>query len=124
MKKIRFLFILVFCLSFFNVTAFANEHHINQAIFIGEIKNVEEDREQNNIRLLADGYIKGNEIYKEQILIIVGEDTKIISCNGEKADNVKFEKGDKIYVQLSEAMTKSIPPQSFAKKIQVSKNVK
>ncbi|ATD55356.1 hypothetical protein [Clostridium chauvoei] len=91
------------------------------AVMIGEILEVQNNEEEKTIKLLVDGYIKGQEISKEQVLILVNEETVVMDSSNDTKEKIEFEKGDKVYIRLSEAMTKSIPPQSVAKRIYISK---
>lgn len=100
-------------------------------IFMGEIIEVTRDEQFDTLRLLVRGYIKGCEVYEEELVALVTEETKIIEnkCivgSGESSEKVTYKnlqasKGDKVFIILSEAMTKSMPPQSSAQAIQVSK---
>ena len=40
----------------------------------------------------------------------------------DKKENIELQKGDLVYMRLSEAMTKSQPPQVVVKRIFVTKN--
>lgn len=103
----------------------------NGPIFMGEILEVNKDNENNTLRLLVRGYIKGCEVYEEELICIVNENTEIIenkcfTTEGEAKEkltykNIEVSKGDRVFIVLSDAMTKSIPPQTAARAIQVSK---
>ena len=94
------------------------EVNIETPIFIGKILEIED--QEDNKRLLVEGYVKGCEVYEEKLIALINEETEILgNCNNEKTKD--FSVGDRVYIELSEAFTKSIPPQSVAKKIQVSK---
>ncbi|WP_027631476.1 hypothetical protein [Clostridium hydrogeniformans] len=122
MRLKRALVFLLLLFTFSSTTVFAMQP--KSPILMGEILEVQKDDKTNTTRLLVEGYIKSCEVYNEKVLVIVGEDTKIMGgCDG-KDGKPDFAKGDKVFVVLSSAMTKSIPPQSSAKKIQVSKPVK
>ncbi|WP_010294882.1 hypothetical protein [Clostridium senegalense] len=92
---------------------------IPETILIGEVQEVKQ--EGNYTRLLVEGYLKGCEVYKETVVVIVSEDTKILKPCKKELNKIVFDKGDTVYVELSPAMTKSIPPQSSAIKIQLTK---
>lgn len=89
---------------------------------MGEILEVNND-DKGNTMVLAEGYMKGQKIYKEKLVAIVGPDTKILDCEGKEVKEGNFAKGDVVFIRLSEIMTKSIPPQSPALKIQSCKPV-
>lgn len=90
-------------------------------IFMGEILEVQKDDNEKNTKLLVEGYIKSCDVYKENLVAIITEETKIKSGCEEGSEKVEFKKGDKVFIVLDEAMTKSIPPQVIAKMIKVSK---
>ncbi|MEW8955993.1 hypothetical protein [Clostridium sp.] len=121
MKLKRVIIFLVILLTFSSTTAFASQP--KPSILMGEILEVQKDDKEDVTRLLVEGYIKSCDVYKEKVLVIVNKDTKIIKGCDEKKEKPDFAKGDKVFVVLSAAMTKSIPPQASAKKIQVSKPV-
>ena len=87
----------------------------------------------NSIKVLAKGYIKGCAVYKEELIAIVNEETIIIpsECIKEgqeltlekvKPRNFQIDVGDTVLFILSDAMTKSIPPQGTAQAIQVNRD--
>jgi len=122
MKIKRVIALLAIFIMMFTVTAFAKPP--GPSIFMGEILEVNLDSKQENTMLLVKGYIKGCEIYPEELVTIVSKDTKLMTNCGEKVDILNFEKGDKVFIELSPIMTSSIPPQSSAMKIQLTKAVK
>lgn len=87
-------------------------------IFLGIVESVEKSIDEGEYRILVDGYIKGGIIKKDKIIALVSEDTKISSVDKEVKIN-KIKRGDKVYIEFSKAMTFSIPPQSFAREIEV-----
>jgi len=103
------------------VPVMAREKH-RGPIFMGEVLEVNKDN-QGNTMVLAEGYIKGQKVYKEKLVAIVGSDTKILDCEGKEVKEGNFAKGDVVFIRLSEIMTSSIPPQSPALKIQSCKPV-
>ena len=127
-KKIISITLLI--LLTFTTLAFAQEKKSRGPIFMGEVQGVDIDEVNNIMRITAKGYIKNCVIYKEEIIAIVSQDTLIIpdkcpmDMNQEykKVNPVEFtiNKGDSIYLVLSEAMTMSIPPQVAARAIQVT----
>ncbi|MCY6960172.1 DUF3221 domain-containing protein [Clostridium brassicae] len=120
MKIKKIILTLLICILTVNMSAFAKP--VKSPIFLGEILEVQKGNKGENNRLLVEGYIKECEVYKEKLVIIINEDTKIMKGCKEEVNNVEFKKGDKVFVTLNSAMTKSIPPQTVAKKIQVTKN--
>lgn len=135
LKLNRTIVAVMICIMGFSIPTFAQTEKVKAKgpIFMGKVLEVEEKDKFNNIRIRAKGYIKGCEVYEEEIFIIISSDTKVIenNCNEEKkseedknklvATDLKIEIGDTVFVCLSEAMTNSIPPQSSARKIQVTK---
>lgn len=103
----------------------------NGPIFMGEVLEVSRDEQNNTLRILVKGYIKGCEVYQEELVALINEETviienKCITGSGEPKEklnykNLQASKGDNVFIILSDAMTKSIPPQSVARAIQVSK---
>lgn len=91
-------------------------------IFMGEILEVQKDDNEKNTKLLVEGYIKSCDVYKEKLVAIITEETKVKSGCKVENEKVEFKKGDKVFIVLSEAMTTSIPPQATAKMIKVSKS--
>lgn len=45
-----------------------------------------------------------------------------MNSSNDKKDNIELQKGDLVYMRVSEAMTKSNPPQTIVKRIFVTKN--
>lgn len=90
-------------------------------VVIGEVLEVTKDKD--TVMVLVDGFIKGNEVIKEQLILIVGEETKVLNSKADKKENIEIEKGDMVYARVSDAMTKSLPPQVSAKRIFVTKGV-
>lgn len=104
-------------------------------IFMGEVLEVNMASDGKTQMVKVKGYLKSCKVYEEELIALVGEETKFLNECGENAtedknnttnknEKVKIEKGDIVYIVLSKAFTNSIPPQSFAKKILVSKPVK
>ncbi|MGL4740900.1 MAG: hypothetical protein ACRC41_08850 [Sarcina sp.] len=87
-------------------------------IFLGVVESVEKNIDEGEYRILVDGYIKGGIIKKDKIIALVSDDTKINSIDKEVKIN-KIKSGDRVYIEFSKAMTFSIPPQSFAREIEV-----
>ena len=131
MKIKRVSILTIALLLCFNVIAMAKEkvpeQHDRGNMFMGEVLDVQKDGK--NTKLLVEGYLKNCDVYKEQLLVIVSENTKIVNqCNEDKKDEkdnkknpVEFIKGDKVFMVLDKAMTKSVPPQVNALRIKVTK---
>lgn len=107
-------------------------------IFMGKVMEVEEKDKDSNVRIRVKGYIKGCEVYEEEIFAIITKDTKVMtsSCNEEKKCedkksqeeikkcencNIDIKVSDTVFICLDEIMTKSIPPQVVAKRIQITR---
>lgn len=122
MKFKRTLVITLLCILSLSIPTFASNKE-KSPIFMGKVLEVTKDDKDNSVRVKAKGYVKGCSVYEEELILIVTKDTEII---GSKCGNEdKYEKevcvGDLIFAKLDKAMTKSIPPQVVAKKIQISK---
>jgi len=91
-------------------------------VVIGEITEVKEGEDGKSIMITVEGYIKDKEVYKTTLVGIINDETKIMNSSNDKKENIKLEKGDLVYMRVSDAMTKSIPPQTAVKRIFVTKN--
>ncbi|MGG7212280.1 hypothetical protein ACQPUY_01535 [Clostridium nigeriense] len=91
-------------------------------VVIGEITEVKEGEDGKSIMITVEGYIKDKEVYKTTLVGIINDETKIMNSANDKKENIKLEKGDLVYMRVSDAMTKSIPPQTAVKRIFVTKN--
>ena len=98
---------------------------------MGEVEEVQRNEDDNTLNIKVEGYIKGITIKSQELIAVVDSETLIFpnECpkEGEEIDikkvdpkSFKVEKGDVIFLVLSEAMTKSNPPQASAKAIQVT----
>lgn len=116
--------ILSFLLCSFIIIGANPEKGINtkSPVFIGEIVDIQKDEDGKSTRITVDGFIKGVEVGKTKIVGIINEETKIMNSLNDKKENIELQKGDLVYMRLSEAMTKSIPPQVVVKRIFVTKN--
>lgn len=113
------IFTALLLVGLFSVSASANP--LKSPLLMGEIKKVEKCSDSDNIKLTVDGYMKGCETYKDQVLVIVDKNTKMHEgCKKECKEEIKFEVGDYVSVILDKKITKSIPPQAYAKRIQVT----
>lgn len=124
MKIKRVIVLLAIFIMLFTATVFATPSPLGSNLFLGEVLEVTVDSKQENTMLLVKGYMKSCEVYEQELVAIVSKDTKLMTNCGEKVDKINFEKGDRVYIELSPRMTFSIPPQSSALKIQVSKPMK
>lgn len=122
MKFKRTLVITLLCILSLSIPTFASNKE-KSPIFMGKVLEVTKDDKDNNIRVKAKGYIKGCSVYEEELILIVTKDTEIIGskCGSEEKYEEEVCVGDLIFAKLDKAMTKSIPPQVVAKKIQISK---
>ena len=134
MKYKRILSIMLLFLIIFSYCPSAKELNEPSALFMGEVEEILKSEKDNELKIKVKGYIKGCEVYYEELVgIIINGETIVIpkDCTVkegeqpklEKVDicTLKIQKGDIVFLLLSEAMTKSIPPQSVVKAIQVSK---
>lgn len=122
MKFKRILVVTLLLLISLSMPTFASNKE-KSSIFMGKVLEVTKDDRDNSVRVRAKGYVKGCSVYEEELILIVTKDTEIIGTkcgNEEKVEN-EVCVGDLIFAKLSKAMTKSIPPQVVAKKIQISK---
>jgi len=91
-------------------------------VVIGEVLEVQKDEDGKSIRITVEGYIKGKEVNKITVVGIINEDTKVMNSSNDKKEDIVIEKGDLVYMRVSEAMTKSLPPQTVVKRIFITKN--
>lgn len=123
MKKKSIIILALVTLLFISigVPVMAKQKHM-KSIFMGEILEVNKDN-RGNTMVLTEGYIKGQKVYKEKLIAVVGPDTKILDCEGKEVQEGNFVKGDVVFIRLIPIMTNSIPPQSPALEIQSCKPV-
>ena len=91
-------------------------------VIIGEILNVEKDEDNKIINITVEGYIKDKEVNRIKVIGIIDDTTKIMNSINDKKENIELQKGDLVYMRVSEAMTKSNPPQTVVKRIFVTNN--
>lgn len=91
-------------------------------VVIGEILDVEKSKDGKSIRITVEGYIKDKEVYKIKVIGIIDDTTKVMNSSNDKKADIELQKGDLVYMRVSEAMTKSNPPQTTVKRIFVTKN--
>ncbi|MDO4535220.1 MAG: hypothetical protein Q4B63_05360 [Clostridium perfringens] len=131
MKQKRIIVLTLLFTLIFGVRVLASESNTTPAIFMGRVITVEETENKEALRIKIKGYIKGCEVYKDEIIGIITEDTivmpSVYSCNEDELklekvnlDNFAIKRGDVVFCILDEAMTKSIPPQVRIKAIQTS----
>lgn len=131
MKLKRILSLLLLFLLIFSYSVFASEKPAPNAIFMGEVQEVQKNEKENVLSIKVKGYIKGCKVYKEEVVAILNEETLIIpnECpkEGEEIEikkvnpnDFRVDKGDVVLLILSEAMTNSMPPQASVKAIQIS----
>ena len=110
---------------------FASKRPEPNMIFMGEVEEVQKNEKDNTLNIKVKGYLKGLTINSQELIAVVNNETLILpnECpkEGEEIDIkkvdpkvFKVEKGDVVLFVLSEAMTKSNPPQASAKAIQVT----
>lgn len=91
-------------------------------VIMGEVIEVQKDDNDKTTRITVEGYIKGNEVNKIKVIGIINEETKVMNSANDKKENITIEKGDLVYMRVSEAMTKSLPPQTVVKRLFITKN--
>lgn len=91
-------------------------------VVIGEIIDVEKSEDNKSIRITVEGYIKDKEVNKIKVIGIIDDTTKVMNSSNDKKEKIEFQKGDLVYMRVSEAMTKSNPPQTIIKRIFITKN--
>ena len=129
-KRVVVLTLLFLLVCSFNV--FASKRPEPNLIFMGEVEEVQRNEDNNTINVKVKGYLKGLVVQNQELIAIVSDETLIIpnECpkEGEEPDikkvnpkEFKIQKGDTVFFVLSEAMTKSTPPQAAARAIQLAK---
>ena len=133
MKNKRIIAIGLIFLLIFSTKSFAEENKPeSNAIFMGIVEEVQKNTGENTINIKVKGYLKGLVVQNQELIAIVSDETLIIpnECpkEGEEPDikkvnpkEFKIQKGDTVFFVLSEAMTKSTPPQAAARAIQLAK---
>ncbi|MDU5106867.1 MULTISPECIES: hypothetical protein [unclassified Clostridium] len=91
-------------------------------VVIGEIIDVEKSEDNKSVRITVEGYIKDKEVNKIKVVGIIDDTTKVMNSSNDKKEKIEFQKGDLVYMRVSEAMTKSNPPQTIIKRIFITKN--
>ena len=127
-KKILVLTLLFLLICSCNV--FASKRPEPNVIFMGEVEEVQKN-DNDTLNIKVKGYLKGFTVKNQELIAVVDNETLIIPNElpkeGEEIDikkvepkTFKVEKGDVVFLVLSEAMTKSNPPQASAKAIQIT----
>lgn len=131
MKHKRVLVLTLLFLLICSCNVFASKRPEPNMIFMGEVEEVQKNEKDNTLNIKVKGYLKGLTINSQELIAVVNNETLILpnECpkEGEEIDikkvdpkTFKVEKGDVIFLVLSEAMTKSNPPQVLAKAIQIT----
>ena len=131
MKHKRVLVLTLLFLLICSCNVFASKRPEPNAIFMGEVEDVQRNEKDNTLNIKVKGYLKGLTVNSQELIAVVNNETLILpnECpkEGEEIDikkvdpkTFKVEKGDVIFLVLSEAMTKSNPPQVSAKAIQIT----
>ena len=131
MKHKRVLVLTLLFLLICSCNVFASKRPEPNMIFMGEVEEVQKNEKDNTLNIKVKGYLKGLTINSQELIAVVNNETLILpnECpkEGEEIDikkvdpkTFKIEKGDVIFLVLSEAMTKSNPPQVLAKAIQIT----
>ena len=130
MKHKRILVLTLLFLLICSCNVFASKRPEPNVIFMGEVEEVQKN-DNNTLNIKVKGYLKGFTVKSQELIAVVDNETLIIPNelpkSGEEIDIkkvepkvFKIEKGDVVFLVLSEAMTKSNPPQASAKAIQVT----
>lgn len=131
MKHKRVLVLTLLFLLICSCNVFASKRPEPNMIFMGEVEEVQKNEKDNTLNIKVKGYLKGLTVNSQELIAVVNNETLILpnECpkEGEEIDikkvdpkTFKVEKGDVIFLVLSEAMTKSNPPQVSAKAIQIT----
>lgn len=124
MKFKKFTLALLAILLFTNVLVSSKE--LQPPMFMGRVLEVNTASDGKTLMVRVKGYLTTCMVYEEELIAIVGDQTEYLKGCEPNASNEKptIEKGDYVYIVLSNAFTNSIPPQSSAQKILVSKPTK
>ena len=131
MKHKRVLVLTLLFLLICSCNVFASKRPEPNMIFMGEVEEVQKNEKDNTLNIKVKGYLKGLTVNSQELIAVVNNETLILpnECpkEGEEIDikkvdpkTFKVEIGDVIFLVLSEAMTKSNPPQVSAKAIQIT----
>ena len=131
MKHKRVLVLTLLFLLICSCNVFASKRPEPNMIFMGEVEEVQKNEKDNTLNIKVKGYLKGLTVNSQELIAVVNNETLILpnecpkegeEIDSKKVDPKKFkvEKGDVIFLVLSEAMTKSNPPQVLAKAIQIT----
>lgn len=90
-------------------------------VVMGQIIEVNKDKDGKVTAITVEGFIKGEEVSKIKIVGLISEDTKIMNSAHDPQGDIVIEKGNLVSMRVSDAMTKSNPPQSNVKRLFISK---
>lgn len=123
MKFKKILILTMLLIMVVAIPSFARPHKERLPIFMGKVLEVTKDEKNESVRVKVKGYIKGCSVYEEELILIITNDTEYIPDKCEEEAKVENDVcvGDYIFAKLDKAMTKSIPPQVVARKIQITK---
>lgn len=130
MKNKRILVLTLLFLLICSCNVFASKRPEPNVIFMGEVEEVQKS-DNDTLNIKVKGYLKGFTVKSQELIAVVDSETLIIPNElpkeGEEIaikkvepKTFKVEKGDIVFLVLSEAMTKSNPPQASAKAIQIT----
>ena len=91
-------------------------------VVVGEVTEIKKSEDGNSTMITVQGYMKGKEVSKMTVVGIINNETKVMNSANDKKENIVIENGDLVYMRVSEAMTKSNPPQTVIKRIFITKN--
>ncbi|MDV4152214.1 hypothetical protein R0131_15405 [Clostridium sp. AL.422] len=122
--KLKKSLLVVCCLLIFSFILIGaepgKEVNTKSPVVIGEIVDVEKSEDGKSVRVTVEGYIKDKEVNKIKVIGIVDDTTKVMNSTNDKKENIDLQKGDLVYMRVSEVMTKSEPPQTSIKRIFVT----
>ena len=122
-KKSLVVICLVLVFSFILVGANPGKEMSSKSpVVMGEVIEVQKSEEDNLVRITVQGYIKGQEVYKIKVVGIFNDETKVMNSANDKKEYITIEKGDFVYMRISDVMTKSEPPQTVVKRLFITKN--
>lgn len=123
MRFKKVLFSLLAIIIFSNVIISSKE--LKPPIFMGKVMEVTTASDGKTLMVRVKGYIKSCQVYEEEVIALIGEETKVLKeCQDDNKKNdsnkIVIEKGANVYIVFSNIFTNSLPPQSLAKKILIS----
>lgn len=127
MKFLRVITITIISLIAITFIAYGSTKDNNKPIFMGEVIEVSITDNYGNKRIRVNGFMKNCDIYQDEIYGIVSEETDVVKdwCKiGIINHEFNVEVGDTVYMELSDTMTMSIPPQINVDRILLTKKGK